>query len=159
MEPRALANMAGNLVAVSSETAQTPAKPSISPTTEFLAFDTPASRRETFIIQPQGEMMEENAQSRSEAPSTPPIVFAEDAEAPKDGDEPETPYYLSKDARLIQRTCPPKQAGDMLFPINGNGDDHVKRKLLEARRKSMAFASKTRSPLGRTVSYGGEKVL
>lgn len=102
-------------------------------------------------------MTDENTQARADAPSTPTITYAEHDRDANDGDVPATPFYLSKDARLIQRTCPPKQTGEMLFPTNGAEDDHVKRKLLEARRKSMAFASKTRSPLGRTVSYGGEK--
>ena len=159
MEPRALANMGGNLIPAGNEMAQIPAKNTISPTKEFLTFNTPASRRETFIIEPQGRVAVENAASGPAAPSDPIVAFVEGDQAPEDGDEPMTPYYLSKDAQLIQRTCPPKQAGEMLFSIDGNDNDHVKRKLLEARRKSMAFVSKTRSPLGRTVSYGGEKSL
>lgn len=159
MEPRALANLAGNLVPASTEKDEKPVKDPISPTTEFLTFKTPLSRRETFIIQPQVEVADENAQSRSEVPYTPTIAFTGDDTASADAEDPATPYYLSKDARLIQRTCPPKQAGEMLFPTSGDEDNHVKRKLLEARRKSMAFASKTRSPLGRTVSYGAEKSL
>lgn len=161
MEPRALANLAGNLVPASSEIAQTPAKNAISPTEEFLTFNTPASRRENFIIEPRVDITDENAQSRSEAPSTPIIGFSQAGdEASEDGDELATPYHFGKNTRLVQQTCPPKQSGEMMFAINGNGaENHVRRKLLEARRKSMAFASKTKSPLGRTVSYGGEKSL
>lgn len=47
MEPKMLANMNGNLVA-----AETPAK-DMSPTKEFLTFDTPASRRDTFVLDQQ----------------------------------------------------------------------------------------------------------
>lgn len=154
MEPRALANMNGNLIPASIET---PAKVSIdnemSPTKEFLTFDTPASRRDTFIIERQTPPDQE----QSVAPATPMAVSAQDNML-EDGSawgSPTTPYYLSKGADLVQRTCPPKQMG---FPVTGEIDDQpdetVRRRLLEARRKSMQWASRIRSPLGRTVSYG-----
>ena len=159
MEPRALANMGGSLVPAGSEIAQTPAKNSVSPTKEFLSFNTPASRRETFVIEPLVEMQEEKPPNATEAHSTPSIAVVDENDAMEHGDEPATPYYLSKDAQLVQRTCPPKQGGELLFSSKIDEDEQVKRKLIEARRKSMAFISKTRSPLGRTVSYGGEKNL
>ena len=154
MEPRALANMNGNLIPASIET---PAKVSpdnkISPTTEFLTFDTPASRRDTFIIERQTPQEQE----LTAAPATPAPALAQD-DVLEDGSawgSPTTPYYLSKGADLVQRTCPPKRMG---FPVSGDIDDQpdevVRRKLLEARRKSMQWASRIRSPLGRTVSYG-----
>ena len=157
MEPRALANMGGSLIPAGSEMAQTPAKNNISPTKEFLSFNTPASRRETFIIEPLAETRKDVLPTAPKTPSTPGIIFADEGDAMEQGDESATPYYLSKDAQLVQRTCPPKQGGELLFPSKGNEDEQVNRKLLEARRKSMAFISKTRSPLGRTVSYGGER--
>lgn len=160
MEPRALANLNGYLVPAANET---PAKAEMSPTKEFLTFNTPASRRETFIIEPQ-QPEEENAESAEPAPSTPRVTFADDDDNMlEDGSawgSPTTPYYLSKGAELVQRTCPPKQMVAMggLFPVSGNVEDQpdetVRRKLLEARRKSLQWSSRIRSPLGRTVSYG-----
>lgn len=154
MEPRALANMNGNLITASIETpAKISSENEISPTTEFLTFDTPASRRDTFIIERQIAREEEP----TVAPATPIAASAQD-DMLEDGStwgSPTTPYYLSKGAELVQRTCPPKQMG---FPVNGEIDDQpdetVRRRLLEARRKSMQWASRIRSPLGRTVSYG-----
>ena len=73
---------------------------------------------------------------------------------------PTTPYYLSKGAELVQRTCPPKQMNEVgsFFPVSGvindQPDEAVRRRLLEARRKSLQWSSRIRSPLGRTVSYG-----
>ena len=154
MEPRALANMNGNLIPASMET---PAKGSpaneMSPTKEFLTFDTPVSRRDTFIIERQTPQEQEP----SAVPATPIQTTTQD-DMLEDGSawgSPSTPYYLSKGAGLVQRTCPPKQMG---FPVSGDIDDQpdetVRRRLLEARRKSMQWASRVRSPLGRTVSYG-----
>lgn len=158
MEPRALANMNGNLIPASIET---PAKVSpaneISPTKEFLTFDTPASRRDTFVIERQTP---QEAEPAAVTPATPiQAATAQDDNMLEDGSawgSPTTPYYLSKGAELVQRTCPPKRL--MGFPVSGEIDDQpdetVRRRLLEARRKSMQWASRVRSPLGRTVSYG-----
>lgn len=161
MEPRALANLEGNLVLAGSETPAKDRPTDVSPTKEFMTFDTPASRRETFMIEPQqpNEQSDESTKPMPETPATPTMCgdgLVDDGSSWS----PTTPYYLSKGAALIQRTCPPKRAGDSvgLFPISGNPedqpDDQVRRRLLEARRKSLQWVSKTRSPLGRTVSYG-----
>ena len=154
MEPRALANLNGNLIPASLETpAKVSAANEMSPTKEFLIFDTPASRRDTFIIERQASQEQEP----NVAPATPVPASAQD-DVLEDGSawgSPTTPYYLSKGAELVQRTCPPKRMG---FPVSGEIDDQpdetVRRRLLEARRKSMQWASRIRSPLGRTVSYG-----
>lgn len=156
MEPRALANLNGNLVPASNAT---PAQPTVSPTMEFLTFNTPASRRETFIIEPQQSPHESSAQEKllDPAPSTPRVTFADAENDASAWGSPTTPDYLSKGAELVQRTCPPQQMGG-LFPVSGELDDQpdeaVRRRLLEARRKSLQWASRIRSPLGRTVSYG-----
>ena len=145
MEPRMLANMNGNLVPVETPATSTAAE--MSPTKEFLTFSTPASRRESFMIQPQ-------------APTTP---IADSRADNDDGGEstwgsPTTPYYLSKGARLVQQTCPPKQTQQLLFPLSGRiedqQDEKVRQRLVMARRKSLQWTSKVQSPLGRTVSYG-----
>ena len=162
MEPRALANLGGNLVPATSET---PAKiPNLSPTKEFLTFNTPASRRDTFVLDPQ-QVTHAQAEQLSileaaEAPATPIVTRADDDDVIEDGsawNSPATPYYLSRGAELVQRTCPPKQKGGALFPVTGDVDDEpdesVRQRLLAARRKSLQWISKTRSPLGRTVSY------
>ncbi|KAI4252142.1 MAG: hypothetical protein LQ352_004449 [Teloschistes flavicans] len=145
MEPRALANLNGNLIPV-----EAPSKAPIvemSPTKEFLTFDTPASRRETFEI------------PKLELPATP---AAEPSHVDDDGFgsplSPTTPYYLSKGAKLVQQTCPPKQVQELFFPLTGKIEDQpneaVRQRLLMARRKSLQWTSKVQSPLGRTVSYG-----
>lgn len=153
MEPRALANMNGNLIPAGIETAaRVSPSDEMSPTKEFLTFDTPASRRDTFVIERQTPQEKESAV----VPAT-PTQAATQNDVLEDGSacgSPTTPYYLSKGADLVQRTCPPKRMG---FPVSGEIDDQpdetVRRRLLEARRKSMQWASRVRSPL-RTVSYG-----
>lgn len=154
MEPRALANLNGNLIPADIGTmAKISPENDMSPTKEFLTFDTPTSRRDTFIIERQTPQQSD----QTVAPATPIAAFAQD-DMLEDGStwgSPTTPYYLSKGSELVQRTCPPKQMG---FPVSGDIDDQpdetVRRRLLEARRKSMQWASRVRSPLGRTVSYG-----
>ena len=136
-----LANMNGNLIP-----AQTPVKPAaeLSPTKEFLTFDTPASRRESFAIP-------------ALVPAT-PVVPSNDDDFAKSPLSPTTPYYLSKGAQLVQQTCPPKQTQELLFPISGRIEDQpdevVRQRLLVARRKSLQWVPKVSSPLGRAVSYG-----
>ncbi|KAL8730862.1 MAG: hypothetical protein Q9166_003789 [cf. Caloplaca sp. 2 TL-2023] len=149
MEPRALANLNGSLVL--AETPSKAATPEVSLTKEFMTFDTPVSRRETFEIEPQ-------------APSTPSAdanVMNHDGTVDNEYNSPlspTTPYYLSKGARLVQQTCPPKQSQELFFPLSGRIEDQpneaVRQRLLMARRKSLQWASKVQSPLGRTVSYG-----
>ena len=153
-----MANFNGNLVPATNETT---AKPAVSPTKEFLTFNTPASRRDTFIIEPQEA--QEQAQATLEDPELGPVtprVASADANVLEDGSawgSPTTPYYLIKGAELVQRTCPPKQIGG-LFPVTRDVDDQpdetIRRRLLEARRKSLQYQSRVKSPLGRTVSYG-----
>lgn len=146
MEPRVLSNFNGSLIP-----AEIPAKTgphnNISPTTEFLTFDTPASRRDTFIIQ---------------QPQTPIVpvtsVLGDGADEACNWGSPTTPYYLSRGAELVQQTCPPKQTGELLFPLSGRIEDQpdeaVRQRLLMARRKSLQWVPKISSPLGRAVSYG-----
>ena len=178
MEPRALANLNGNLVPATTTENETPAKPvpaGISPTKEFLTFDTPASRRDSFAIDPAHTHVAVD-DTLPTAPATPTTITtsaAAEAAAESDNNDevlkdnestfgsPTTPYYLSKGAKLVQQTCPPKQmAAPMgsLFPVSGNIEDQpdetVRRRLVEARRKSLQWGSRVRSPLGRVVSYG-----
>ncbi|KAI9682117.1 MAG: hypothetical protein M1817_000171 [Caeruleum heppii] len=91
--------------------------------------------------------------------------------SPSDGDtDPSTPYFLHP-AQIVQRTCPPKQShhpqGPSVFgpasnaeesSANGNGgnvnmdvDGDVRRRLLFAKRKSLQWAPRVGSPLGREV--------
>lgn len=161
MEPRALANLEGNLVVAENETPAKTAVSQVSPTQEFLTFDTPGSRRDTFIIEPL-QLGKESSLEAEPIPQTPLKPGVCDDGVSEDGTtwSPTTPYYLSQGAALVQRTCPSKRGEESrgLFPISGNvedqPDEHVRRRLLEARRKSLQWVSKTRSPLGRNVSYG-----
>lgn len=147
MEPRALSNLNGSLIP-----AETPAKTApqinISPTDEFLTFDTPDSRRDTFIIQ----------QPQTPIVPGPPLLGDGTEGGDSSWGSPTTPYYLSRGAELVQQTCPPKQTGELLFPLSGRIEDHpdeaVRQRLLVARRKSLQWVPKISSPLGRAVSYG-----
>lgn len=140
-----LTNLNGNLIPTNSIPRPTA---SVSPTKEFLIFDTPTSRRDTFVVQ------------RPSIPQT-SIATPPRLEPANDGSEwgsPTTPYYLSRGAQLVQQTCPPKPTGELLFPINGRIEDQpdegVRQRLLAARRKSLQWVPKVASPLGRAVSYG-----
>lgn len=66
---------------------------------------------------------------------------------------PTTPYFLHGPSHLVQQTCPPKQTGELLFPISGRieeqDDAKLRQRLILARRKSMQFAPKIKSPLAK----------
>lgn len=119
----------------------------MSPTKEFLTFNTPVSRRDTFVLDVQ--------------PVTPAEahVLAQESAGKCSGPEdssPETPYFLRHDAKLVQQTCPPKQRVEGLFASMEPGEDDdsnlaLRQRLMAVRRKSLQWASKTKSPLGRVV--------
>lgn len=146
MEPRALANINGNLVpSDSSFFKQPPAEQS--PIREFLnlasASNSPTAR-EADGVDPSKEQLESpETPLRPETYPLPDTPFM---------NSPTTPYYLSKGAQLVQQTCPPKQTGERLFPVSGRiedqPDESVRQRLLLARRKSMQFAPRVNSPLG-----------
>ena len=141
-----LSHINGSLVSAEAPTRVTF---DLSPTKEFLNLSSPSSRRESLAV-----------------PSPSPLP---DPETPRAGDHfysdgessygsPTTPYYLSRGAELVQQTCPPKQTMQALFPISGRiedqPDERVRQRLFLARRKSLQWAPKVGSPLGRAVSYG-----
>lgn len=141
MEPRMLANLNGNLVP-----AETPSKPEtdLSPTKEFLNLSSPA-------------YAEPGTVGYLPAPMT-PAANIQHFEGESTWGSPTTPYYLSKGAQLVQQTCPPKQTLKPLFPVSGliedQPDENVRQRLLLARRKSLQWAPKIGSPLGRGMSLG-----
>ncbi|KAI9702415.1 MAG: hypothetical protein M1836_000894 [Candelina mexicana] len=164
MEPRALSNINGSLFPTGSSTPRQPLTADLSPTKEFLTFDTPTCRRDSFLIQrptSQSTMAPQTPPTQSQTPLT---DTTENLDTPTNGggesswDSPTTPYYLSKGASLIQQTCPPKQSGKLLFPltgeINDQPDEGVRQRLVLARRKSLQWAPKVGSPLSRGVSFG-----
>ena len=160
MEPRALANLEGSLVPADQTTPEKGQQ--ISPTKEFLALNTPASRRDTFVLEAE-PLSHAEAEELSMLESGSPVTPRNDqttglTEDDFVGASPTTPFYLSKGAQLVQQTCPPKQRGERLFPASGNvedePDEQVRRRLIAARRKTLQWSSKTKSPLGRTVSSG-----
>lgn len=150
MEPRVLANLNGNLVPV-----ETPAKASfyISPTKEFLNLSSPVSTSDS----PQESVDASTPVSTTLAGAGQP-VYEDDVSSMG---SPTTPYYLSKGAQLVQQSCPPKQIAKALFPLSGRIEDQpdqsVRQRLLLARRKSLQWAPKVGSPLGRSVSYGSRR--
>jgi hypothetical protein len=78
---------------------------------------------------------------------------------------PTTPYYLSQGAKLVQMTCPPKQTNRGLFEdptaeggnegaskqgaVPGKMDEKMRKRLMEARRRTLGFKPVAGSPLGR----------
>ena len=136
-----LANINGNLV---------PAEPlakvsfDISPTKEFLNLSSPPSRRESIAIP-------------SPVPATPQGAGNGYGGGESASGSPTTPYYLSKGAELVQQTCPPKQTMQSLFPLSGRIEDQpdevVRQRLIMARRKSLQWAPKVGSPLGRAMDF------
>ena len=187
MEPKAVANLAGGLILAHSTSilgssplrtlAPAPAsEPQMSPTKEFLTFDTPKNRRETFILPKPSPV-----NTRQAACIDPqPVTLGANAYRGDSTDidsplSPTTPYYLSKGAALVQQTCPPKplatrefedlesqNGGDLYagfqgFPTSGDlgevGDKGLRERLERARRRSLAWVPKVGSPL-RGVSYG-----
>ena len=162
MEPKMLSNVNGDLVP-----AETPLKlPSgLSPTKEFLNLSSPPSHRDSLTPRRSASSSRHSSPpSRRDSfgfPSDHPETPRAREQFYEDGDSswgsPGTPYYLSRGAELVQQTCPPKQTLSALFPLSGRIEDQpdeiVRRRLLMARRKSLQWAPKIRSPLGRAVSY------
>lgn len=143
MEPRALSNLNGTLIPTPSPSKKPTA---LSPTKEFLIFDSPTPRR---------------VSTRAPPPEPIPATPAHDdggfdySNMTFDG-SPTTPYYLSKGAELVQQTCPPKQTRELLFPRSGiieeQPNEMLRRRLLLARRKSLQWAPKLSSPLSKAVT-------
>lgn len=92
------------------------------------------------------------------------------------GASPTTPYYLSQGAKLVQMTCPPKQIGRGLFDeqeeedddegrvgkgkgkvklgakkagVEGEAQKAMRKRLMEARRRTLGWRPVVASPLGR----------
>ncbi|KAI9854995.1 MAG: hypothetical protein M1813_000602 [Trichoglossum hirsutum] len=152
MEPRALANINGNLVSCDSPAVKdvAAARTSFSPTKEFLTFSSPASRRDSFAVPPT------TPQQRLQQLGTDDHDDNDDMSL-----SPTTPYFLHP-SEITQRTCPAKPR--LLFSpdaMEGGGivgqreDEGLRERLLLARRKSLQWAPKVGSPLGRGVSFGG----
>jgi len=164
MEPRALANLNGSLVPSETPTG----KPSydLSPTKEFLNLSSPAPA--PLLPAPQTPKPASNEYESGKATNaydSSKVTNAYDSgiatnayeydEGASSWGSPTTPYYLSKGAQLLQQTCPPKQTMQPLFPASGRIEDQpdeaVRQRLLLARRKSLQWAPKVGSPLGREV--------
>ena len=156
MEPGRLSNLNGNLVPADF----TPMKPSsvvMSPTKEFLNLSSPpSSRRETlgpdspifhqqFLNTDQDAIPDDTAiPPRPETPLGPKSTEAEYSFA-----SPTTPFYLGKETDLLQKTCPPKQKFQTILQGDDDDDERVRRRLMEARRKTLQWAPRVESPLGR----------
>jgi hypothetical protein len=145
MEPRALANLNGSLVPSDTPAGKLPY--ALSPTKEFLNLSSPAPV-------PQSPHPETPGAPHGYASDRATNGYAYDDGASTCG-SPTTPYYLSQGARLLQQTCPPKRTMQPLFPPSGRIEDQpdeaVRRRLVLARRKSLQWAPKVGSPLGREV--------
>ena len=144
-----LSNLNGSLIA-----AETPKVSfDMSPTKEFLNLS--GNTQQDSMATPT---LVSRKPRESAIPATPtPAAFGFEDESSAH-DSPKTPYYMSKGAELVQQTCPPMQIMQSLFPLSGNIEDEpsesVRQRLIMARRKSLQWAPKVGSPLGRAVSYG-----
>ena len=154
MEPKMLANFDGNLV----PSITTPGKQvtDASPTREFLNLSSITSRTDS--IAPQVSSITDIPDEAGESlivPATPTPAMFEQGGA---SFSPTTPYYMNQGNQLIQQTCPPKQSMQSLFPVSGDIDDQpdesVRQRLMLARRKSLQWAPKVGSPLGRPADFG-----
>ena len=154
MEPGRLSNFNGNLVRADF----TPMKSGgadMSPTKKFLNLSSPpSSHRETlgpdspifhqhFLDGSQDTADETSISARPETPLGPRSTDAECSFG-----SPATPFYLSRNAELLQKTCPPKQKFQTI--LQGEEDDErIRQRLIQARRKTLQWAPRVESPLGR----------
>jgi hypothetical protein len=141
MEPKALAQLNGTLVP-----AETPSRTvsfDISPTKEFLNLSSPVSRRQSLL-------------PSAPHPQTPQVSLPNFTDEASSWGSPTTPYGQQMNLNLVQQTCPPKQTMQPLFPLGGQNqnDEMIRQRLILARRKSLQWAPKVGSPLGRAMSYG-----
>lgn len=158
MEPRSLSNYYGSLSAIDSPNKLSP--PDMSPTKEFLNLS-PQSRRTTLGTMQTADRRVSFApaaqtipapKQQPETPIKAHDVLAGDYSVSPIGGSPATPYFLHPQ-QLVQKTCPPKQTQELLFPLSGRIADQpnsvIKQRLQVARRKSLQFAPKIGSPLAR----------
>ena len=149
MEPKILANMNGTLVDSGSSKQSTP--------------KTPVNRRQSTVwMHTPSDNGDEDEDDDCEwskflmltpVPKTP----APEAVAQYAAEIPSTPFtgdYDSSPAQqeMLMRTCPPKSSTfqDLGVGILGRDkDEHVRMRLMAARRKSLQFAPKVGSPLAR----------
>lgn len=81
------------------------------------------------------------------AATTPlPVTPTQDVDELTASLSPTTPYFLHP-ANLVQKTCPPKQTQQPLFPRQEGKVDEVKKKLELLRRRSLGSVPKVGSPL------------
>jgi hypothetical protein len=146
MEPRALAHIDGNLTttprAVSADLS-----PIKGQNRQSSAYSETENHQYTTPLKPAGE------------PST-PVQRDYDYADLEMTMSPTTPYFL-KPEKIVQQSCPPKQASEPLFfpkqsRLRVENEESVRQRLLLARRKTMQWAPKVGSPLVRATSYTAE---
>ncbi|KAI9674897.1 MAG: hypothetical protein M1829_003637 [Trizodia sp. TS-e1964] len=144
MEPRRLVSPSKRRA--SSAPTFSKAASAASPTKEFLTLTSPPSRRSSTQFVPVTII-----------PGTPVAegLSEEYSYEEPSPDSPCTPYFLHP-AALVPKTCPPKKIQPLMFPTSGRIEDHpdegVRMRLLMARRKSLQWMPKVRSPLGQDMS-------
>lgn len=146
MEPRALSNLNGTLVASTTAAGGKRSGADVeefrrhTPTPPLEEPSTPTNNRK------YDASYDDINERYFQTPKTPGYGFNIDAI----GMSPATPYYLSQRNKLVQQTCPPKQLQQGLFPRAGSSEEpsqKLRTKLEAARRKSMAYKPKVGSPL------------
>lgn len=148
MQPRALRNSNGTLVKIPDQTTTSASasgrRSGVNQETvdNFMRISPPASSAN------EPETPEKPPVQTSQTPRTPAYNFNFDNMDMTM--TPGTPFFL-QNKNIVQQTCPPKQTRQGLFNTSPSADDlssqRLRFKLETARRKSLAFKPKTRSPL------------
>ena len=143
MQPRALKNSNGTLVPgpTATSTSASGGRSGADQETvdNFMRISPPATGNEPGTP-------EKRPAEACQTPRTPAYNFNFD----NIGMSPATPFFL-QNANIVQQTCPPKQTQQGLFSASPSADElssqRLRLKLEAARRKSLAFKPKARSPL------------
>ena len=158
MEPRALANLNGTIIASSTTTPSKTPRSSVSPRDMTDRVTTSKSRRREsveWVRSPASSSSDKLDEIMPLSPATPAFgatTYGEDGlygVATPDG---QTPYFLHKE-NIVQKTAPVKkytnEDGDQLGFLSEKKDETVMMRLMAARRKSLQWAPKVGSPLAR----------
>ncbi|GIK03491.1 hypothetical protein Aspvir_007563 [Aspergillus viridinutans] len=158
MEPRALSNVNGTLIkADNSASASASGRRSgadFNTMDDFMRQTPPLSQGESSTPESNRKYTvshTEADQQYCQTPKTPGTSGYDFGRMDNIGMSPATPFYISQRSRLVQQTCPPKQARQGLFSTSSSIEDEpiqkLRFKLEAARRKSLAFKPKVGSPL------------
>ena len=162
MEPKVLANLNGTLS--TSTTLRKPSPQSLGNRRVTIAVPSQAFEREEgcppktpaptehIIVAASPDEEDELAGSASPDSFKNPMTPARPNLVTGGANSPTTPYFLHP-TQVTQQTCPPKQSQQPLFPLSGRiedqPDESLRQRLMKARRQSLQFVPKVKSPLSK----------